>query len=74
MESKIAVVIVAKNEEKLIAKTLDSLRNQDLKPYRIILVNDGSTDRTEEIVSTYNEVEIINIKNNNAASNTSQWA
>ena len=64
MESKIAVVIIAKNEEKLITKTLDSLRNQDLKPYRIILVNDGSTDRTEEIVSTYNEVEIINRKNN----------
>ena len=63
MQSKIAVVIIARNEEKLIAKTLDSLRNQDLRPYRIILVNDGSTDRTEEIVSAYNEVEIVNRKN-----------
>ena len=63
MQSKIAVVIIAKNEEKLIGKTLDSLRNQDLKPYRTILVNDGSTDRTEEIALTYNEVEIVNRKN-----------
>ena len=61
--TKVAVVIIARNEEKFISKTLDSLFNQTLKPHRIIVVNDGSTDKTEEIVKRYQEVEIVNRKN-----------
>jgi len=57
--SKIAAIIIAKNEEKFIGKTIDSLINQKLKPYRIIVVDDGSTDKTSEVVSHYKEVEII---------------
>lgn len=56
----VAVVLIAKNEERFISKTLDSLLNQDLKPHRIIVVNDGSTDKTGEIVAKYNFVELIN--------------
>ena len=36
---------------------------QKLKPYRIIVVNDGSTDHTGDIVSKYNEIELINKQN-----------
>jgi len=65
MSSKVAVVIIAKNEEKFIGKTIEALLSQELKPHRIILVNDGSTDQTEEIASPYEEIEIINRKNRN---------
>jgi glycosyltransferase involved in cell wall biosynthesis len=58
MSVKVGVVIIAKNEEKFIAKTIESLLEQDLKPYRIILVDDGSTDKTSEIASKY-PIEII---------------
>ena len=61
--SKIAVIIIAKNEEKFIGKTIDSLYDQNLKPDRIIVVDDGSTDKTSEIVSQYKEIEIIQRKN-----------
>lgn len=60
---KIAVVLIAKNEEKNIGQALDSLIAQDLKPYRIIVVNDGSTDNTETIVKSYSNIELINMKN-----------
>jgi len=58
--SKIAVVIIARNEENFIRKIIDNLKIQDLTPYRIIVVNDGSTDKTGEILSNIENVEIIN--------------
>jgi len=58
--AKVAVVLNARNEEKHIEKTLKTLLNQELLPYRIIVVNDGSTDNTEKIVSKFKEIELIN--------------
>ena len=45
----------ARNEEKFIAKTLDSMVRQTLLPERWVIVDDGSTDRTAEIVKGYAE-------------------
>jgi glycosyltransferase involved in cell wall biosynthesis len=45
----ISIIIPAHNEEKVIGKCLKSLKNQKTKDIEIILVNDGSTDRTVEI-------------------------
>jgi len=59
-ETKAAVVLNARNEEKTISKTLESILNQKLIPYRIIVVNDGSTDKTGEIASQFSSVEVIN--------------
>jgi glycosyltransferase involved in cell wall biosynthesis len=58
----VAVIIRAYNEEQFIEKVLNSLLNQDFLPYRIIVVNDGSTDRTFEILKSFKEIEIINRK------------
>jgi glycosyltransferase involved in cell wall biosynthesis len=56
---KVAVVIIARNESEFIQTTLENLLNQDLKPYRIIVVNDGSTDNTGNISAKLG-VEVIN--------------
>ncbi|KAA3618402.1 MAG: glycosyltransferase family 2 protein [Flavobacterium sp.] len=50
---KIYVVIPAHNEEAFLRKTLDSLINQTLRPSRIVVVNDNSSDGTQEIINTY---------------------
>lgn len=54
----------AKNEEKFIEKTIQSVINQTILPKKWIIVNDGSTDSTEEIVtkycSKYNFINLIN--------------
>jgi glycosyltransferase involved in cell wall biosynthesis len=49
----ISVVIPARNEEKRISKCLDSILGSTHKKFEIIVVNDGSTDRTGEIVERY---------------------
>ena len=61
MTEKVAALLQVRNEEKFVTKSLESLLNQELKPYRIIVINDGSTDKTKEIVtSSFPTVEIIN--------------
>jgi glycosyltransferase involved in cell wall biosynthesis len=46
---RVAVVIPARNEENFLGKTLAAVFDQYTKPQRVIVVNDGSTDRTAEI-------------------------
>lgn len=50
---KIQIVIPAHNEEKYLSQCLDSFVNQTIKPDKIIVVNDSSTDRTSEIIKKY---------------------
>ena len=50
---KIYIVIPAHNEQEYIAKTLESLANQLLKPAQVVVVNDNSSDRTAEIVNDF---------------------
>lgn len=48
-----SIIIAAYNAEKYIKKCLDSLLDQQLLDYEIIVVNDGSTDRTGDICDHY---------------------
>src|SRR6266566_4511263 len=50
---KYVLVTPAHNEERFIKKTLDSMATQTCLPERWIIVDDGSTDQTPEIVRTY---------------------
>ncbi|WP_298899742.1 glycosyltransferase family 2 protein [uncultured Psychroserpens sp.] len=50
------IVIPAHNEEDSIAQTLESLTSQTLSAKRIVVVNDNSTDRTQQIIEAYAEV------------------
>lgn len=50
---KYALITPARNEERVILKTLESVNAQTQKPARWIIVDDGSTDRTAEIVAAY---------------------
>jgi len=47
---EIVIVIVAKNESETIGKVIDGIKSQAIsEPYKILVVNDGSTDNTEKI-------------------------
>lgn len=59
---EISVIIPAYNEERYIEKALDSLKKQSYKNFEIIVVDDGSTDRTREIVKKFKQVILINGK------------
>lgn len=49
----VSVVITVKNEENSILQLLNSLENQSLKPYEVIIVDGGSKDRTLEIIKSF---------------------
>lgn len=50
-QPKVSIIIPARNEEKRIKKCIDSLLNQDYPNFELILVNDGSTDNTLNIIN-----------------------
>ena len=50
---KIGIVIPAHNEEFYIVRCLESFISQTVRPDKLIVVNDNSTDATAEIVSRY---------------------
>ncbi|MHA1124020.1 MAG: glycosyltransferase family A protein [Candidatus Heimdallarchaeota archaeon] len=59
--ANVVTVISARNEENYIADTIDSLISQSLPPKLIVVVDDGSVDKTAKIVSKYKKkgVELI---------------
>ena len=57
---KICVVIPARNEEKNLPKTLNSIVRQDLNNISILIIDDNSTDKTHIIASTFLKKKKIN--------------
>src|SRR5919198_132835 len=53
---KVSIILPARNEEKYIAKCLDSLINQSYPNFELVAINDSSSDRTGEIIQRYNEL------------------
>lgn len=45
----VSVIIPAYNVEKYIVKTLESLKSQTFRPIEVIVVNDGSADKTSKV-------------------------
>lgn len=64
---KVSVILPIYNQEKYLAKALDSLKSQTLKDIEFICVNDGSKDRSLDILTDYaskdNRIKIINQRN-----------
>ena len=57
---KFLIIIPAHNEEKNILLCLESLKNQTFQDFKCVIVNDGSTDKTQEIVERF--IQIPNTK------------
>jgi len=62
---KVSIIISVYNGEKFIKNAVDSVINQSLKEIEIIIINDGSTDKTLKILDSYtdNRIKIINQEN-----------
>ncbi|MEK6935103.1 MAG: glycosyltransferase family 2 protein [Nanoarchaeota archaeon] len=55
----VTVVIPVYNEEELISNSIQSLLDQSYKPIEIIVIDDGSTDKTVEKVKQFSQVRLI---------------
>lgn len=59
---KFSIIVPVYNVEKYIKKCLDSIFNQTFKNFEVIVVNDGTKDKSMDIVKEY-DVKIINQEN-----------
>ena len=53
MEPKITVIVPVYNVEKYLPECLDSLAGQTYKNLQVLVVNDGSTDSSPQIIEDY---------------------
>ena len=51
----ISVVIPAYNHERFVGEAVESVLNQSCRDFELIVVDDGSTDRTAEVVQGYTD-------------------
>jgi len=59
MRKKVSVIIPAYNHERFIGAAIDSVLHQTYQDFELIVINDGSTDRTGEIIQSYRDGRII---------------
>lgn len=61
--NKFSIIICVYNLEKYVATTIESVLNQDFTDYELIIVNDGSTDNSMEVIKSYKDSRIRVIDN-----------
>lgn len=62
---KISIIVPAYNTEKYIQRCVDSILDRTFRDFELIIVDDGSTDHTSEIINGYAADNIRYIKKQN---------
>ena len=60
---KVTVLMSVYNEEKYLQEAIDSILGQTFKDFEFLIMNDGSTYKTGEILESYNDLRIKTINN-----------
>ena len=64
----VTVLMPVYNAEKYLAEAINSILNQTFTNYELLIINDGSTDKSEEIILKYSDKRIRYIKNDKKTS------
>lgn len=62
-EPIVSVVMPVYNGSQYLREAIDSILNQTFKDFELIIVNDGSTDNSEDIILSYKDPRLCYIKN-----------
>jgi glycosyltransferase involved in cell wall biosynthesis len=60
---KISIIIPCHNEDRYLRKCIESMLSQSYKNWELIIIDDGSTDKSREIINSYKDERIIRIFN-----------
>jgi len=60
---QISVLMPVYNGEKYLPEAIESILYQTYANFEFIILNDGSTDKTEEIILSYDDPRIVYVKN-----------
>lgn len=60
---KISVITASYNYDKYIAETIESVLNQTYTDWEMLIIDDGSTDNSVEVIKSYNDPRIKLIQN-----------
>ncbi|REC79913.1 glycosyltransferase family 2 protein [Chryseobacterium elymi] len=63
MSTKISVILPAYNAEKYLRVAVDSILSQSYGDFELLIINDGSTDSTKEIILSYKDERVKYIEN-----------
>jgi glycosyltransferase involved in cell wall biosynthesis len=63
----VSAIMPAHNAERYIGAALESVLAQDYEPFEVVVVDDGSTDRTREIACSFGEVRVVSQENRGRA-------
>lgn len=55
MSAKISVIIITHNRADLLSKAMDSVLTQTYREFELLIIDDASTDNTEELVLKYSK-------------------
>lgn len=59
MHATVSVIIPAYNHERFVGAAIESVLGQTYQDFELIVINDGSTDRTGEVVQSYRDDRIV---------------
>jgi glycosyltransferase involved in cell wall biosynthesis len=63
VDVKVSILMPVFNAEKTLVECLDSILDQTLEEFELVAVNDNSTDRSVEVLRSYNDSRISIIEN-----------
>ena len=64
LQPLISIILPVYNGQSTLYETLKSLENQTFKDYELVICDDGSTDKSRDIIDRYDHLPIKLIYNN----------
>lgn len=62
-EPTVTILMPAYNAEKYLRESIDSILGQTYKDFKLLIIDDGSTDQTASIISSYTDPRVAYVKN-----------